>query len=413
MHIILPFLPGISRLLSNVTPVIILFVFSKLISTSELGLISYFISLITILGVMTDFGLPEALQRFIPQYQANSDFPPQRFILSTIALEFLIVSIIAIIVLILDLSTANQFSKGNTALLIFCLFTSAANTVILSFNGLRQNKVTSNLFLGTALVFLVLTFALYFAGLSPITAFLAARGISWLVFMIIALLLLNKQGLLAKPLQFPEHYLKFAGNNFLIMFATALFTQWDSVLVTTFKGSYLNGIYKSTIFLASLPQVLNTVLSTKLLPEFSAAAAQNDYGLIKKEINKLIQLILPATIIATLISVFIAEPLLTFVYNSEIALSGRAYFSVAIMSSFTLLLSSPFMAALQATNHESIVRNASILQSITFVMGATLLLPRTSISILPPLLLVINLGYALALAWKWNQVYQRLTADTK
>ena len=61
------FLPGIVRVFSNITPILIFFAFAQILGVEELGLINYFISLIAIIGVFTDFGLPEAIQRFLPQ----------------------------------------------------------------------------------------------------------------------------------------------------------------------------------------------------------------------------------------------------------------------------------------------------------------------------------------------------------
>jgi O-antigen/teichoic acid export membrane protein len=73
---------GVSRLISNITPLFLLFVFTKTSSLSDIGLINYFIALITIIGVLTDFGLPEVVQSFLPKNLTESKEKNKQTIIS-------------------------------------------------------------------------------------------------------------------------------------------------------------------------------------------------------------------------------------------------------------------------------------------------------------------------------------------
>ena len=106
------FLPGISRVFSNVTPILIFFIFAQIIGIEELGLLNYVISLITIVGIFTDFGIPEAVQRFLPQTKNKT-----KLITYSLKLEFLIVFTGALLFLIFDLVSQTDFSRGYLFLL--------------------------------------------------------------------------------------------------------------------------------------------------------------------------------------------------------------------------------------------------------------------------------------------------------
>ena len=54
-NIIIFVIPGLARVISSATPLLALLIFSKLLSTEEIGLVSYFIAIITLLGILTEF----------------------------------------------------------------------------------------------------------------------------------------------------------------------------------------------------------------------------------------------------------------------------------------------------------------------------------------------------------------------
>ncbi len=115
-------MPGITRVLSNAAPLLIIFGFSKLIPIPELGELNYFLALITLIGVFTDFGLPETIQRYVNQKSGK------KYISTTIVLEFVIVLIAAVLVILIDLLTNNAISREYRSLIPLIIIFSASNT---------------------------------------------------------------------------------------------------------------------------------------------------------------------------------------------------------------------------------------------------------------------------------------------
>ncbi len=379
------FIPGISRVISNITPILILFVFTKFEDATEIGALNYFISLIVLIGIFTDFGLTESIQRFLSHYDSK------KLIFPTIALEFILTIVGGLIFVAADLISKGQLSYNHTLVLFFILIFSASNVIILVFNGLQDNLRTSQYFLGAAILFILTTFILYFTGTNAVDSFLYGRLVSWIVFTFLPILDLYKKQFFEFSIKLPKRFVTFAVNNFMIIFSYSVYNQWDSILITKTLGEYQNGIYKPIALLASAPYVISVALNTKLLPEYSKLHKEDKIKEIRKSFLYFTKLLFAGSTILVLISIPLAKLGLSIVYNNEIAENGYFYFSPILLAILIYVCAIPAVSMLQAIGREHVIRNAALIQSIGFVVLSTLLLPQFGLIILPLILIGINI----------------------
>lgn len=383
------FLPGIARVFSNVTPILLFFLFAQIITVEELGLLNYIISLITIIGIFTDFGLPEAIQRFLPQTKQKA-----KLITYVIKLEFLIVFIGALIFLLIDILNQNDFSKGYLFILILTIVFSASNTIILIFNALQEKKDVSKYFAISGFVFIISTAFLYFVlNFEPVTSFLIGRLISWFLSTILPTYNLFKRGFVKKEdFNFRKNakFNKFALNTFIYLGSLAFITQWDSILITNIDGTYTNGIYKSVVFIATIPIVLVTILHTKLLPFFSKLASKKDYSLISLELWKNLKGLSLLLFVGYVFSFFVYEFVLNIFLTQEIVLQTGFLFPIVLLSVCIQILITPFISVIQAIGKEEIITKTYLLTTIIFIIFSLLFYTQYGYLIFPYLLLTLN-----------------------
>jgi O-antigen/teichoic acid export membrane protein len=383
------FLPGISRVFANITPIIIFFIFARILSIEELGLINYLIAFITIIGLITDFGIPEAIQRFLPQVKTKANL-----ISYAIKAEMLIVFIAATFFFILESTTSFNLSKDFLFPLTLTIIFSASNTIILIFNGLEDKKRTSIYFLLSSTIFFLTTFFFYFiVKLDPGISFILGRLISWVIYTILPLTTLIKEKYLQKSefdLIKKKEFNTFALNTFVYIGGITIITQWDSILITHIDGTYINGIYKSVAFIATIPIVFVTILQTKLLPYFSKLNGLKDYKTIKNEINKYVKYLAIILTLSYLIQITIYEPILLLFLNEEIVLQAGHLFPMIFLAICLQIIATPFIVTLQALGESRIIRNIMFFQVLLFLTISTNQYECHSYEIFPKLLLIFN-----------------------
>ena len=396
MNTIYSFLPGVIRLIASIIPILLLFFYTKTATLEEIGLVSYFISLITIIGVITDFGFPETLQRFLPIEKDS-----RKFLSSILVVEFIIVTIVLIFFSMLDQVTNGQLSKNYLDILLLIFFFSSSNVIVIAFNGLKDKLRVSLYFLGSAISFFLISYALFTFGITDaVYSFLLGRLISWMIFTILPLTDMVFRGQFIFSINISSRVFIFAFNSFFVSIAYILFTQWDSILVTQFGSLEENGIYKSIVFIASLPLALRVILETKLLPEFSSFIKNGNIARLNREYTVLTSLLASLGFICSLVSIIIAKPILLLFYNSEISLNSDFIFPITLLGTFLYITSVPGAIVLQAIGKENIIRNISILQSLLFFIISLLFFNKFGIRLLPVLLLLVNSFFFIFIFYK-------------
>jgi O-antigen/teichoic acid export membrane protein len=364
---------GVSRLISNITPLFLLFVFTKTSSLSDIGLINYFIALITIIGVLTDFGLPEVVQSFLPKNLTESKEKNKQTIISkTFFYEILIVAISALGIFILDIISGYDLSKGFPYLLFAIILFSSSNVFIIIFNGLKKDKFVSAFYLGSSILFILISLILNLGFKASATeSFLYGRLVSWIVFTIIPVFYLFKGKLVdvttLDSSSNRDKIIPFAFNAFLASIAYVIAGQLDSILVTQSYGLETNGIFKSAVFAGTIPIALATILQTKLIPEFSENIS-DAWNLLKKNV-KMILMLSGGLLVAGLIFGNLG---LTILYNQEIANGGYWFFVAALVSTLINIINAVVFAYYYGVDKSDLVRNITIFETIVYCIVALL-----------------------------------------
>jgi O-antigen/teichoic acid export membrane protein len=364
---------GVSRLISNITPLFLLFVFTKTSSLSDIGLINYFIALITIIGVLTDFGLPEVVQSFLPKNLTESKEKNKQTIVSkTFFYEILIVALSALGIFILDIISGYDLSKGFPYLLFVIILFSSSNVFIIIFNGLKKDKLVSAFYLGSSILFILISLVLNLGFKASATeSFLYGRLISWIIFTMIPVFYLFKEKLVdvstLDSSSNRDKIVPFAFNAFLASIAYVIAGQLDSILVTETYGLEANGIFKSAVFAGTIPIALATILQTKLIPEFSENIS-DAWNLLKKNL-KMVLILSTGLLVAGLIFGNLG---LTILYNQEIANGGYWFFVAALVSTLINIINAVVFAYYYGVDKSNLVRNITIFETIVYCIVALL-----------------------------------------
>ncbi len=385
-------LSSISRVIANIAPILVVVIFSKLTSVEQLGELNYFIALITLLGVFSDFGIPEAIQTFLPKQKKDD-----RLIMPYLVMEFGLVAVTALVIYLLDTTTNGQISHGQLTMLIILTLASAANTVIIVFNGLLKRVRLGAYYLGMAVLLMAATFGLYFfGGLQPVDAFLWGRLISWIVFLIVPLVDLYVTGHLKWKWTLPFEQLRFTFNNFLVRAFYTLTFQWDSLLVSFVSGAYVTGYFRTVAVVANAPLMLVTFISTKWLPEYSALVHAKRFREVSRSYRRTTSTIFVIGLILSALSIPLANLGLRILFTQEIADAGSGYFILLFVACMMYVLAIPALTVMQAMTRAFALAVVSAIQAGLFVVLSTLLYPIYGLVIVPTLLIGVNLLFALA-----------------
>lgn len=403
MNILYSLFPGISRVISNATPLIIIILFSKIVSTEELGVLNYFLALITLIGILTDFGLSEGVQRYLSTKKS-----PQ-LIFSVISLEFFLCFIGGLLLVVLDILSNGLVTRGNTFIVFLIVIFSSSNVIALIFNSISRFNRSSFYYLLSSLLFIGLTYSLYsFFNFSSTDAFLWGRLISWVVVTILPLIDYYFLKLLEFRMEFPKGFLKYISNNMVVDISYSIFNQWDSIIIINVLGAFQNGVYKSVAFLASVPYVLSVVIHTKLLPEYSRGIENGNNSQVRDSYLKITKGLILLSIFLVIVSIFVSKFVISLLYTEEIAELGSQYFIPLLIAVSLYVIASPSIALLLASGREVFVRNLSILQTVLFVLISLVVVYNLELIWLAITMLFVNLIYFL-LALRQSSIILKVT----
>lgn len=390
MNILYSILPGISRVVSNATPLLIIILFSKIVSTEELGVLNYFLALITLIGILTDFGLSEGVQRYLSTKKS-----PQ-LLFSVISLEFFLCFIGGLLLVALDILSNGLVTRGNTFIVFLIVIFSSSNIIALIFNSISRFNRSSFYYLLSSLLFIGISYALYsYFNFTSTDAFLWGRLISWFAVTIIPLLDLFALKLLEFRISFPKGFIKYISNNMIVDISYSIFNQWDSILIINVLGAFQNGVYKSVAFLASIPYILSVVINTKLLPEYSRGLEIGNYSQVRASYLKITKGLIVFCVFLVIASIFVSKFAISLLYSEEIAELGSQYFLPLLIAVSLYVIASPSIALLLASGREVFVRNLSIIQTVLFVLISLVVVYNLDLIWLAITMLFVNLIYFL------------------
>ena len=337
------------------------------VGTVEIGQVLYVLSIVTVLSLLTDFGMTEGLQKFVNQVS------PKKIILPAICLEFVIVTLTALTALILDFN--GWITKGEQLLFFVAVVMSSYNIIVLIFNGLHQ-QLRSSIYQVCYVTLLVSSLSVYyfFFNLPPLTSALLAFSVSWLMINGVMLLDLGYQGLLSiKDFEFNKDFIFFCLNNFIYVCGFMVLTQTDTLFINNILGDSATGIYKSSAQIALFSRVIGLSVATPLLPIFAKKVKQKDI----QGINRILRMVLVfmAAIIGSLISVsfFLGSEILFLIYNnSQIASQGGFILFLLLIAFGIQNFNLPIIMLLQAVGLVSVPRNTVLVQAFLYIIPVIL-----------------------------------------
>jgi len=304
---------------------VIKIVISWEISVSELWILYWVISLITLLSSFNDFGMTESMNYFIPKYLQKNNYSKVKTIIFYAFITQIITGIIIALFLFVwaDYLATHYFKSEQAAniLKIFCLYFLWINIfqVFNHFFSVIQNTFYNRITEFLRMLFIMISIlALSFYEIWSITNFSLA-WIAWLYFWIIIVIYLFYTRYYKKYLAWVkiQHSLKFFKKIFnyaIIVFiaaqAATILSQMDMQMIIYFLWTTDAGYYSAYLSIITIPFMIIWPIFSLLFPVFSQLHAAWEYKKIK-----LVKQVMQKNFIA----VALAFNILFFVFSEIIA----------------------------------------------------------------------------------------------
>ena len=275
---------------------IIKIIISGEISVSELGILYWVISLITLLSSFNDFGMTESMNFFIPQYLQKKDYSKVKSIITFAFLTQVTTWFIIALFLFFwsDWLALNYFKSESASIIlkIFCLYFLWINIfqVFNNFFTVVQNTLYNKITEFLRMLFIMISVLLlsYF-DIWNITNFSLA-WIIWLYFGIIFVVFLFYTKYYTKYLSwvkysFSKKLFKKIFNYAIIVFIAAqagtILSQMDMQMIIYFLWTTDAGYYSAYLSIITIPFMIIWPIFGLLFPVFSQLHASWDYKKIK------------------------------------------------------------------------------------------------------------------------------------
>lgn len=381
---------GIAKILNNAIYIILTLLVVRLtdITTEEIGFLTYVLVVLTMATLVSDFGMTEAVQKFI------THLDPKKVIGPVIVWKLIGTLFILCLIFITNHFTGFLHFKSLFDYLLFSLavISSVYNVVILVFNSINQEiKSSYYQLIYTFLLLVVLLACLKVLNLDALTSSLIAIIVSWFGVTILIVRDLYLQGLVKFSLNLPKGFKSFSFSNLIFILAVVVYTQTDSIFIVNIlggsQGEFINGIYKPVAMIGFFPKVFSLLLTTPLLPIWSKLFDKQKFNTLKKTFGYGLGILSILGFITVLIGYFAGGFILNLLYaNHDIAQQGSRVLFI-ILAGFVLHSVNYFSAYfLEAINKEKIVRNTSLIQMFFYILG---MLFFTKTSLLAPAIVFI------------------------
>lgn len=308
---------------------------AKLYMKEDVGVATALISSMSMLILLTRFGLDVSIIRFFPEKNKSSIFSTAIIITTFFAVVLGLIFIIGIKIWSPELQILG--SLQNTT--IYIMFIVASSIVILtsvSFNALRKGQYLfyQSLIVGSRVLIL---FPFVFLGSMGIYG---AVGISFILSGIYSLFILERSGIklsLKIDRPFLNEAFNFSAGNFIAGLLMTAPSQIIPIMVLNVLGAGETAHYYIAFAIASLLFIIPTSLSTSLFVEGS-----HGEGLKKatiKSLRAVFLLLTPAAVI-----LYFAGGWLLGLIGKDYATSGLELLRIMVISSFFVAVSSIFIS---------------------------------------------------------------------
>lgn len=353
-------------------------VIGKYFGTDALGLFSYIISVITIVGVLSGLGIEMTGLRFISKFKAKKEFGKIKSFyfqaLKIISLPGLFFS--AVLFFFPHFIAETIFGKPENApfLRILALLLIPISIRKLNAQFLRAFNKTGqfafvNLFF-TPVTVIILIFIVLFSANRATSTPINIHFISlFLMFLISTVLVLRlKKWKTASVVQAvkPKDIFKVSFPMFTIVLAVAVTTQADKFILGYFVENSDIGIYHAMNRTALLINIVLLTANSSLAPKFSELAELNDIESLQKLINKSLKYITIFSAGIFLLIIGFSGFLIRFLELPPVT-AGAVLFILAGGQMFSALCG-PVGSFLLMSGNEKINRNVSLYSSALFIV---------------------------------------------
>jgi len=318
---------GVARVVNNSINIILTFLVVRIFAfdTQTIGQLTYILTALTIITLISDFGFGEVLQKFV------NKMDPKKAISPAIFWKIIITLLFSLMVVLIEKISGFFLLENNLNLALFCLaiIGSTYNVIILLFNALEKpirSVAYQFLYFGVTLVILFSSINIFQT--PQITGTLLAIAGGWILTLIIMIVDLFLQKLLEFHIKLPKGFLGFCLVNFSLIAAIMYYTQTDSFYIVNYyggeQGEYLNGVYKPIAFMGFLPKIFGIILATPLFPIWSRLFDKKDFKKLFKITNYSLLFLFLSGVSLFSLAFFFAQPFLDLVYaNPDITENGK------------------------------------------------------------------------------------------
>ncbi len=346
---------GTARIINQISPILIVIIFSKLVSTSILGNLNTVIASLVILPELSDLGISYSIVRYAKEKTVEISSIIVLRIISSILLTT--VGIILALILQLDLIAV---------LVILCIIFSVGNTFMQYYVARLDHKTVFFIQLITNVIFFTGSFVLYYlADLNPSISVVASRLISFAIQNVFLFVKLIKDKVLVKRFIFDSELLKLSRDLYWFQIVEKIINNFDVIYISVVLSDFYAGIYKPAGLIALAPMFFGTLISAPLLPILIKTKLKEDRIEL---IDRLLKILICTLILFSGIIIIGGKLILSTAFTHNIGEYGYITMILLTLASSLYVLTMPVHELMIVNDRNSIIRNVSTLRIIFFIL---------------------------------------------
>ena len=359
-------------------------IITKYFGTSALGIFSYILSILTIIGTFATLGIQMTTLRFVSKFRAKNEFGKiKSYYLQALKIVFIPGIILSILFFFFsDFIAGEIFNKPENAfylkLFAFVLIPISIRRVnsqfLRAFKKIGQFGFLSFFF--TPITVIILIFIIFFtnnrAEGTPITVHLFSLLIMF-IFSVVLILLLKKW----KTARIIEKVtvkkiLKVSVPMLFVVISTATIKWADKIILGFYVSNADIGIYHAMYRTAILLNIVLLAVNSGLAPRFSELMELNKIKKIKQLVRKTTKIISLLTFLLFVIIIIFAKYIVGFLLDAETE-KGLYVLYILAVGQMINSWSGPVGIFLLMSGNEKINQNTSIILAILFILLNTIL----------------------------------------
>ncbi len=323
---------GITTILVNLSPLILLPILSKSLGAEGYGLWNQFTVTLTLIPAIAALGLPYTLVRFLSASRNLNEIKEAFYTIA--AMIMLGCGSIAILFLIFAGPVADILFRGNILVaLVLAVTLFISGLILLFFDYFRtfdQMRTYSLFSFAQAYLTVIIVAGFVWQGYEISGAVLGMMITQIIIFMAMYLLIIRQIGFHVPGFHNVKEYLNFGLPTIPSNISFWILDITDRYLVGIFLGLSFVGYYSAGYLLGNLISILLSPFYTILLPILSQYHAENEIIKIKSLLNHSIKFYLVVAIPSVFIITILAQPILNILSTPSIA--ENAYIITPILA---------------------------------------------------------------------------------